>query len=533
MYRIYLADDNDLFRESLEQTIAWEEMFCVLAGSARDGETAEREILALRPDIVLLDIRMPGVSGLEIAAELSRREMNTRVIIVSGYSDFGYTQKSIRLGVFDYLLKPVDERELRDVIARAIADLEAKRGKESACNSILPGADGVSEPGIVRRGNSALLRSALEGNAAAAAQLNRAMTDRLCFVQYELLRICPDGTGMQEQNMEDWNYDLCAMIDDLAASEEGVIVEAVFNNALFAAIFFPKLETDRECDISAIRLSNMIYEKAREQHRNICISISQCQKELAGLQDAVRQTEFAYDSRFFIENRHVIHYDSLRSRSMSNLYPIMQRVEKLYDVLRTSPTEAAAMLEEVEKVCHEGQVFDPTVMRSIFVNMGIVMNMKLLDYSGQKIGQAEQDSGTGELIRKLNSSGSLDETFQILRDIAVKIAVHAQNDSKNSVSAVTARILDYLEQNYAAHLELQDICDYVGLSQGYVCRILKNDTGETFINILNKIRVEKAREMLASHQYKVYEVAEAVGFTNYAYFYQTYRKYTGESPTKR
>ena len=115
----------------------------------------------------------------------------------------------------------------------------------------------------------------------------------------------------------------------------------------------------------------------------------------------------------------------------------------------------------------------------------------------------------------------------------MKIAVHAQNDSKNSVSAVTARILDYLEQNYAAHLELQDICDYVGLSQGYVCRILKNDTGETFINILNKIRVEKAREMLASHQYKVYEVAEAVGFTNYAYFYQTYRKYTGESPTKR
>ena len=135
MYRIYLADDNDLFRESLEQTIAWEEMSCVLAGSARDGETAEREILALRPDIVLLDIRMPGVSGLEIAAELSRREMNTRVIIVSGYSDFGYTQKSIRLGVFDYLLKPVDERELRDVIARAIADLEAKRGKESACTA--------------------------------------------------------------------------------------------------------------------------------------------------------------------------------------------------------------------------------------------------------------------------------------------------------------------------------------------------------------------------------------------------------------
>lgn len=532
MYRIYLADDNDLFRESLEQTIEWEKMSCMLAGSARDGETAEREILALRPDIVLLDIRMPGVSGLEIAAELSRRGMDTRVIIVSGYGDFGYTQKSIRLGVFDYLLKPVDEHELRDVIARAIADLEDKRGKEPA-RSILSGVDSVPEPVIERRENSVLFRSALEGNAAATAQLNRAVTDRLCFVQYELLRICPDGTGMQEQNMEDWNHILCALLDEIAASEEGVIVETAFNNALFAAIFFSKLETDRDSDISALRVANMIYERAREQHLNICLSISQCQKDLTGLQDAVRQTEFAYDSRFFIENRHVIHYDSLRSRSMSNLYPIMQRVEKLYDALRTAPTEVTEMLENVEKVCREEQVFDPTVMRSIFVNMGIVMNMKLLDYSGQKKRNTEQDSGTGELIQKLNCSGSLDETFQILREIAVKIAVSAQDDRKNSVSAVTARILDYLEQNYAAHLELQDICDYVGLSQGHVCRILKNDTGETFINILNKIRVEKAREMLGSHQYKVYEVAEAVGFTNYAYFYQTYRKYTGESPTKR
>ncbi|MDY6334461.1 MAG: response regulator [Lachnospiraceae bacterium] len=533
MYRIYLADDNDLFRESLEQTIAWEEMSCVLAGSARDGETAEREILALRPDIVLLDIRMPGVSGLEIAAELSRREMDTRVIIVSGYGDFGYTQKSIRLGVFDYLLKPVDEHELRDVIARAIVDLEEKRGSEPSCGRIQPGDDGAPEPEIARRESSALLRSALEGNAAAAAQLNHIVTDRLCFVQYELLRICPDGTGIQEQNMEDWNHELCVLLDEIAASEEGAIMETVFSNALFVAFFFPKLEADRDCDISSLRLANMIYESAGEQHLNICLSISQCQKDLSGLQDAVRQTEFAYDSRFFIENRHVIHYDSLRSRSMSNLYPIMQRVEKLYDALRTAPAEVTEMLENVEKVCHEEQVFDPTVMRSIFVNMGIVMNMKLLDYSGQKKRNAEQDGGTGELIRKLNHSGSLDETFQILREIAVKIAVNAQDDRKNSVSAVTARILDYLEQNYAAHLELQDICDYVGLSQGHVCRILKNDTGETFINILNKIRVEKAREMLASHQYKVYEVAEAVGFTNYAYFYQTYRKYTGESPTKR
>ena len=81
MYRVYLADDNDLFRESLIKTISWEKIDCTLIGDARDGDTAGREILELKPDIVLMDIRMPGMSGLEIAALLKTNGFRGRVII--------------------------------------------------------------------------------------------------------------------------------------------------------------------------------------------------------------------------------------------------------------------------------------------------------------------------------------------------------------------------------------------------------------------------------------------------------------------
>lgn len=127
MYRVYLADDNDLFRDSLIKTIQWDRIGCKLVGSARDGNTAGREIMELLPDIVLMDIRMPGMSGLEIAALLRSEGFDGRVIIITGYSDFGYAQKSIRIGVFDYLLKPVDEHELENVIVRAGEDIEKKR----------------------------------------------------------------------------------------------------------------------------------------------------------------------------------------------------------------------------------------------------------------------------------------------------------------------------------------------------------------------------------------------------------------------
>ena len=123
MYKVYLADDNELFRESMLQTIDWAKQDCVLVGSAGDGETACRDILRLKPDIVLMDIRMPGMSGLEVASILQQRRERARIILITGYSDFGYAQKGIRVGVFDYLLKPVDDSELQNVIARAIRSL--------------------------------------------------------------------------------------------------------------------------------------------------------------------------------------------------------------------------------------------------------------------------------------------------------------------------------------------------------------------------------------------------------------------------
>ena len=81
------------------------------------------------------------------------------------------------------------------------------------------------------------------------------------------------------------------------------------------------------------------------------------------------------------------------------------------------------------------------------------------------------------------------------------------------------------------HIGLSDAAADAGISESHLCRLLKNETGETFVNILNKIRIQKALELIRSGGYKVYEVAETVGFSNYAYFYQIFKKITGRAPT--
>ncbi|MBQ8956005.1 MAG: helix-turn-helix transcriptional regulator, partial [Lachnospiraceae bacterium] len=91
---------------------------------------------------------------------------------------------------------------------------------------------------------------------------------------------------------------------------------------------------------------------------------------------------------------------------------------------------------------------------------------------------------------------------------------------------------EYINCHYMEHISLKDTADECGVSESYLCRNLKIDTGETFVNLLNKIRIQKAIELLKEKNLKVYEIAEVVGYSNYAYFYQMFKKVTGCTPTE-
>lgn len=520
MYKVYLADDNELFRESMLQTIDWAKQDCVLVGSAGDGETACRDILRLKPDIVLMDIRMPGMSGLEVASILQQRRERARIILITGYSDFGYAQKGIRVGVFDYLLKPVDDSELQNVIARAIrslAEIPEQDKPYDVKNSVCR----------YDQKKNQLFKGALEEDPDMLEELSHAVVEDFCFVHYELLRICP-GTGTTEEAlpMREWVQSVQSAIAQ--SGQEGTeSCSALFGSALYVLVLYTRFMEPKEDDVCAISFASAILSHTEQ---DACISISGCHDSFSELSKAVEETEFSYDSRFFIENRKIIHYHSLKSRSIAELYPIMRKEEEAQNALRQNPKEGEAVLEELEEMLKKCDVLDKNVVQSVLTNLAVMMDAMLLEYEKNEPEGRKDEFHSA--VQEMLQARTMTETFQILKRYAVKLAVHAESASGTSRSAVAQKIQNYLEEHYAEQISLKDVADYVGLSQGHVCRVLKSETNDTFVNLLNKIRIGKAREMLMAHKYKVYEVAEAVGFTNYAYFYQAYRKYTGEAPTK-
>ncbi len=127
MYKVLLVDDENRITRGLRQIIPWEKLNCVVAGTAYNGEAGLQLAEELKPDILITDIHMPYMDGLEMIALLKPRHRAMKYIILSGYSDFKYAQRGIQLGVDNYVLKPVDERELESSIRKAISDIEEER----------------------------------------------------------------------------------------------------------------------------------------------------------------------------------------------------------------------------------------------------------------------------------------------------------------------------------------------------------------------------------------------------------------------
>lgn len=136
MFKVLIVDDEALIRKGLKTIIDWKSFECEVCGEASDGMDGMNKIKALLPDIIITDINMPGINGLTMIKEVKELIPNVKLIILTGYRDFEYIQEALKLGAFDYLLKPSKIEAITSIVKKAVADLKAKARKEEEINDL-------------------------------------------------------------------------------------------------------------------------------------------------------------------------------------------------------------------------------------------------------------------------------------------------------------------------------------------------------------------------------------------------------------
>lgn len=530
--RLLIAEDELWLRKRLVSTIDWPSYGISEVYEAEDGGEALEIALKEKPDIVITDIRMPELSGIDLMKKLNENSIFSKMIVVSGYDDFEYAQGALRMGAINYLLKPVDEEELLDSVKRCVEELKKEKNKEtvfdkqSAASEML--MEHIYEDLIFETSEKRteellqkLSRKEIGFPFQSAAVVNMQVREHTFFVNdkvksdmwsvYQWLRrnLQEDCYECQYLYMRGSQIVLLLFGDDPEAKfmervENWVqlILEALqkeLNISLFMAA------GDVTDDFSGIHRSyemaqKKIKEKRAEEKRILALRNQETEQELNTRFDDVYGE---YDFKLLIKE--IRNGDS--EKAQTELQAILQSSSRRLQSADMMKLQlfymnfinriAGACLPECEAYADELAMQCMTVMR--------------------------------ELIY-IGSDTIVTEMWDCLRKFVEKLVeVYQENNGKRKHWMID-QVLQYVEENYNTALSTRDIAGRFFMNTSYFSKLFHEQMGCTFSNYLINVRVEKAKMMLTQTNMKLYDIAEAVGYTNVQYFSTIFKEKEGLTP---
>ena len=531
--RLLIAEDELWLRKRLVSKIDWSSYGISEVYEAEDGGEALEIALKEKPDIVITDIRMPELSGIDLMKKLNENSIFSKMIVVSGYDDFEYAQGALRMGAINYLLKPVDEEELLDSVKRCVEELKKEKNKEtvfdkqSAASEML--MEHIYEDLIFETSEKRteellqkLSRKEIGFPFQSAAVVNMQVREHTFFVNdkvksdmwsvYQWLRrnLQEDCYECQYLYMRGSQIVLLLFGDDPEAKfmervENWVqlILEALqkeLNISLFMAA------GDVTDDFSGIHRSyemaqKKIKEKRAEEKRILALRNQETEQELNTRFDDVYGE---YDFKLLIKE--IRNGDS--EKAQTELQAILQSSSRRLQSADMMKLQlfymnfinriAGACLPECEAYADELAMQCMTVMR--------------------------------ELIY-IGSDTIVTEMWDCLRKFVEKLVeVYQENNGKRKHWMID-QVLQYVEENYNTALSTRDIAGRFFMNTSYFSKLFHEQMGCTFSNSLINVRVEKAKMMLTQTNMKLYDIAEAVGYTNVQYFSTIFKEKEGLTPS--
>jgi len=509
MYKYIIADDEAIIREGIKCLLDWEVLGFTLAGEAANGEQALSLIVREKPDIVLLDIRMPKMSGLDVVRLAREQGFDGKVVILSGYSDFNYAKEAIRYGVLSYLTKPIDEDELLEIVTQLRAQLDSDAAARDASDHYR------------RKAYDTIIRDILLGS----ADFSRLDMEGLHLTAdiYQII-ICEKYSHLAE----DASY---RFSDLLRVTNHG---HNSFDNIT---------EDSREIFLLKGRFALQKFEeflKRYEQERrpqkdspldSLFLAYGRPVASLKEIPVSYEEACRLIDRRFFcLQGQHTIGYESLPE--LGNCCPLISRdfldeyADRLYDALSSfSHSRTAETLEELLSRLYTASDSIETI-RLFFADLYLQIKERI----GRQYANANIPfPGNGVIIHTIQEKYYL---YEITLFLTEQFELILSSIGHSSRDGVIDDILYYIEHNYTRGLTLEGIAPLFGYNSSYLGKIFSKKVGENFNSYLDHVRIEHSKELLLKQNMKVYEIAEEVGYRNVDYFHIKFKKYVGQTPAE-
>ncbi|NRF94817.1 response regulator [Paenibacillus frigoriresistens] len=526
MYSLLIVDDERWVRQGLRSTIDWEAEGIEVLGEAEDGEEALQLIQTLTPDIIITDIKMPRMDGLAFIETVKNRNLPSKIIIISGYSDFDSAQKALRYGASDYVLKPIEETQMLDIVRKCISQI--KRENEDH-RELIRMSERMREslPLARQRYFETLLM-----NESASNQYLRSLWDQLNIhldsSRLKVICVKVYDWGPHSYNPKE-HYLLRYAIGNIAKG-----IEYAGGKTITCPL-------DHLEDTDLVILQSPFYEGNCWSEQDMESLIEVCRRYLRiGINIGIsRMSESAHLHASFQEAVH------------AGAYAFYDGYGKVYEAERLEQPQSLQVLEYTgpngwdNRFVHVVKLGDDAVLIELIDEL-----IAHLQMSRQKYPPHQLRNGLAALLyeieKKLESSYPFKQyssskrfvlpycTLSELKDELLTVVRQYQqvhNTWGNRTRSIELAI-KYLEMHCTEAITMNRVAEHLFLNPSYFSKIFHEKTGETFSKYLIRLRMEKAKNLLKVSTLKIYEVAEQVGYQDFRHFGKLFKDHEGMTPAQ-
>lgn len=530
MYRILLVDDEAIIRKGLKNVIDWASMDCIVVGEASSGLEGMELIKALKPDIVITDIKMPGINGLEMIEKTKEIVPCCKIIILTGFRDFEYLQKSIKLGAFDYLLKPSKIEDITNIIKNAIISLNKSKEKEEEFNKLKI----EFEKQIPFLRQKLLYDILFKITYKDEEILEQLKLYNIIINDFILLIVQIESKNYQNNNQYEKQLYQFGIINAFEESFEKdfIIYDVPINNKEIIFIVESKEYIENFKELVYSMVDNLNASVNSCFGFSITVAISTLGKGFKDLPYKVKEAEEALEYKIYIGDNSIIPYQDLKAFYRGIDFSLLEDFQKiLIKYIKIGNEENVRLtLNEINKYLKDNKINIDSI-RNYFNN---------IVYSIKNIASVEIDNSLYEKFKDLLSNTKYNNNeydyFNILlnlvEEISLKTASKINFLNHKTINSTLQRAIDYINEHYAENITLSSVSEYSFVSTFYLSRMFTKELGKNFIDYINEVKIEKAKIFLKNTSYKTYEIAEMIGVKDAHYFSKLFKKYTGYTPSE-
>lgn len=517
---ILLVDDEPKVLRGLKMIVERASSHWIVVGECTNGQEALNFIREDCPDLVITDIKMPCMDGLELVEQAQAIAPDLKFIVLSGYPDFKFAQKALQLGTIDYILKPPNYKDI-------LATIEKIENMKNKLEIEKENARKEENEEFLKKKNEIVVKILNENNIEAIKNESTDINGYKCFFnKFVMLIIKLDGYSNLIFDMLDERIRLLTIMKQqiikLAIEKDSCFID------LFNGTFCYLLNVEYNSPIYIKNTVNELRNSLEDTvNSSITIGISRVYNEPLSIKKAYTECLCILRSSVVQKKNAIVNIEDIDTEIIPLDYPI-DIEQKYIESLEFLNYEKS--IELLDKIIEKFTVIsknDSIRLKSIVTEFVLSVTRKFSEPTERSVLKTED---TIKLYNSINFADSIEEIKDLLVSLTQRLSQDIKNVSSSGCRKVINSIKEFVKSNYFNEISLRQIASDFYMNESYLSDLFKKETGSGFTSYLTQVRVDKAKELLKQLDLKIYEVSEMVGYKNSRYFNKIFKKITGYTP---